>query len=80
MQEMVERVSQEPAEGGQELEPAVGEMAQSHCQVLHHLVHPRHAALLGGAQTQGSHLVQLRKVVPARQWLTQIIDHLPSHP
>ena len=63
MQEVVEGVSQQPPEGGDELEPAVREVTQPHGQVLDHLVHPRHAALLGRAQTEGFHLVQLRKVV-----------------
>ena len=65
MQEMVEGVSQEPAEGGDELEPAVREVTEPHGQVLDHLVHPGHAALLGRAQIEGFHLVTLREVVPA---------------
>ena len=64
MQEVVERVSQEPAEGGDELEGGVGEVAEPHGQVLHHAVHPLHGTLLGRSQAQGFQLVQLRKVVP----------------
>ena len=81
MQEMVEGVSQEPAEGGDELEPAVREVTEPHGQVLEHLVHPRHTTQLGRAQTEGSHLVQLRKVVPATQWLKEtLVDHLLPSP
>ena len=64
VQEMVEGVGQEPAEGGDELEPAVREVAESDGQVLDHLVHPTQGTLLGRPQTQGLHLVQLRKVFP----------------
>ena len=64
MQEMVEGVSQEPAEGGDELEGGVGEVAEPHGQVLNHAVHPLHGTLLGRSQAQGFQLVQLRKVVP----------------
>lgn len=64
MQEVVERVSQEPAEGGDELEGGVREVAEPHGQVLHHAVHPLHGTLLGRSQAQGFQLVQLRKVVP----------------
>ena len=42
MQEVVEGVSQEPAERGDDLEVGVREVAQPHGQVLHHLVHPLH--------------------------------------
>ena len=40
MQEVVEGVGQQPPEGGDELEPAVREMAEPHGEVLDHLVHP----------------------------------------
>ena len=42
MQEVVQRVRQQPAEGSDELEGAVGEVAESHGQVLHHVVQPGH--------------------------------------
>ena len=42
MQEVVQRVSQQPAEGGNELEGAVREVAESHGQVLQHVVQPGH--------------------------------------
>ena len=66
MQEMVEGVGQEPAERGEKLEPAVREVAESHGQVLDHLVHPAHGTLLGRSQAEG-----LRKVVPEYNQITR---------
>ena len=42
MHEVVQRVRQEPAEGGDELEGGVREATETHGEILEHIVHPLH--------------------------------------
>ena len=63
--QVVERVRHQPAEGGEELEPEVWEVTQPDGQVLDHVVDPHHRALLRGTEADGLHLRELPQVVPA---------------